>query len=234
MNVSELKTKLKLLKYELQRIFARPYYTLPYSISYFRYIKSQLLKSSIKGNHEPDYDLVFVVFGFAKNWILEAICREIAAYFPGKYCFHYSETNLPPSKAYFIAHYSFLPACVKLNPHIWGSKIIVWYTHPRNDLGISNDELIYILNKTTKVISACSQFARLLISQGLKSDQVTYIWVLLILKYFSPMNVKMVQLVFVQLFIIVKNQNEFLILLKRCPIVNLSSLVKGGRNTKNF
>ncbi|MDJ0732736.1 MAG: glycosyltransferase [Nostocaceae cyanobacterium] len=175
MNAITFKQNLKRIKSEFDRILARLYYTIPYSISYLKYIQSKFLNRNSKQKDELDYDLVFVVFGFAKNWILEAICREITAYFPGKYCFHYSETNLPPSKAYFIAHYSFLPACLKLNPHIWGSKILVWHTHPRNDLGISNDELIYVLNKVTKVICACSQFARLLISQGLKSHKVTYI-----------------------------------------------------------
>ncbi len=167
MFLANLKQKLKKHKVTINRILAKPVYTLPYAISYTKKIITPTL--------EPEYDLVFVVFGFAKNWILEAICREIATYFPGKYCFHYSETDLPVSKAYFIAHYSFLPTCLKLNPQMWGSKILVWHTHPRDDLGISQDELIYALNKSTKVICACSQFARLLVSQGLKPHKVTYV-----------------------------------------------------------
>ena len=140
-----------------------------------KFISDILGNKSLSKHTEIEYDLVFVIFGFAKNWILEAICKEIATYFPGKYHFHYSENNIPPAKAYFIAHYSFLPACLKQNSHMWGSKILVWYTHPRNDLSISNEELIYVLNKTTKVICTCSKFVQLLIDQGLKSERVTYI-----------------------------------------------------------
>ncbi len=162
-----MKQTLKNLKLQIERILARPIYSTPYNISYSR---SKLLKQV-----EPEYDLVFVVFGFARDWILEAICREMAAYFSFKYCFHYTETCLPPAKAYFIAHYSFLPACLKLNPHIWKSKILVWYTHPREDLGISNDELIYVLNKATNVICMCSQFAQMLVKQGVKASKVSYI-----------------------------------------------------------
>ncbi|MDJ0616918.1 MAG: glycosyltransferase family 4 protein [Calothrix sp. MO_192.B10] len=170
-----IKQEIKNIKILFEKILTILSYLLAYKTSYFKFIGDTLVKKSSLVNTEIEYDLVFVIFGFAKNWILEAICREIATYFSGKYCFHYSETDLPPSKAYFIAHYSFLPPCLKQNPHMWWSKILVWYTHPRNDLGISNEELIYVLNKATKVICACSQFARLLVSQGLKSERVTYI-----------------------------------------------------------
>jgi len=162
-----LKKPLKNLKFQIERILARPVYSIPYNISY--------LRSKLQQDIEPEYDLVFVVFGFARDWILEAICREMAAYFSFKYCFHYTETSLPPAKAYFIAHYSFLPACLKLNPHIWKSQILVWHTHPREDLGISNDELIYALNKATNVLCMCSQFAQMLVNQGVHSSKVTYI-----------------------------------------------------------
>jgi len=170
-----IKKEIKKIKTSLGKILPRLSYLLEYKISYLKFINGILIKKSIPNNLETEYDLVFVIFGFAKNWILEAICREIATYFPGKYYFHYSEKNIPPAKAYFIAHYSFVPACLKQNPHMWGSKILVWYTHPRNDLGISNEELIYVLNKVTKVISTCSKFVQLLISQGLKPERVTYI-----------------------------------------------------------
>ncbi|BAY48236.1 glycosyltransferase-like protein [Scytonema sp. HK-05] len=173
--ITGIKSKLKNLRNQVKRILARPAYTIPYARSYIKYLmsKSQPKPSPTEGLEQ--YDLVFVVLDLAKGWILEAICREIATYFPGKYCFHYSESSLPPSKAYFFAHYSFVPVCLKQNPSIWGSKIFVWHTHPRSDLNIGNDELIYALNKASKVICMCSQFARLLISQGVNSQKVTYI-----------------------------------------------------------
>ncbi|MEH1788324.1 MAG: glycosyltransferase family 4 protein [Nostoc sp.] len=131
--------------------------------------------SKLLGDSSPAklYDLVFVI-NDAKGWILEGICREIATYFPGDYFFAYSLADLPQAKAYFFAHYSFLPIALKQNPILWQSKLLVWYTHPK-DIGRSNEELIYTLNQTTKVICTCSQFAELINSQGVNRQQTTFI-----------------------------------------------------------
>ncbi|MEH1782484.1 MAG: glycosyltransferase family 4 protein [Nostoc sp.] len=131
--------------------------------------------SKLLGDSSPAklYDLVFVI-NDAKGWILEGICREIARYFPGDYFFAYSLADLPQAKAYFFAHYSFLPIALKQNPILWQSKLLVWYTHPK-DIGRSNEELIYTLNQTTKVICTCSQFAELINSQGVNRKQTTFI-----------------------------------------------------------
>ena len=174
MNIVKAKQYLRKIKANIKTISYSTLFTVPYIICYLKYIKSQVTNKSPSEANE-DYDVVFVILDLARGWVLEAICREIATYFPGKYCFHYSESSLPPSKAYFFAHYSFLLVCLKKNPSIWGSKLLVWHTHPRNDLGFTNEELIYALNRATKVICACSQFARLLVSQGVKPDKVTYI-----------------------------------------------------------
>jgi glycosyltransferase involved in cell wall biosynthesis len=124
---------------------------------------------------KEEYDLVFVIYKETRGWILEAICKEIANYFPGKYCYHDSTSYLPPSKAYFFSHYGLFPVCLQQNPHIWGAKSIVWYTHPK-DIGVRNCELIYALNKAaTKVVCTCSEFTRLLDSQGLSSKKTTFI-----------------------------------------------------------
>lgn len=170
-----IKTQLKKIKHQIEKILTIPAQILPYALSYLQFLLKKWQMQSESENIKEEYDLVFIVLDFAKSWILEAICREISTYFPGKYCFHYSELSLPASKAYFFAHYSFLPVCLKSNPHIWGSKTLVFHTHPRTDLGISNEELIYAMNRATKIICMCSQFAELLISQGLKPKKVTYI-----------------------------------------------------------
>lgn len=175
MKFERVKNKLKKTKKNIYTMLSKPYFMAPYILCHLKYLlKSKIInRSQLEANEI--YDVVFVVLDMARGWVLEAICREIATYFPGKYCFHYSESSLPPSKAYFFAHYSFLLVCLKKNPSIWGSKLLVWHTHPRNDLGFANEELIYALNRATKVICACSQFAKLLVSQGVKPDRVTYI-----------------------------------------------------------
>ncbi|MBD6619138.1 glycosyltransferase family 4 protein [Komarekiella sp. 'clone 1'] len=146
-------------------------YKYPYILEKAKSKFSNLIKNNLD-DHQL-YDLVFVIHD-AKGWILEAICREIATYFPGKYFFAYSLTELPQAKAYFFAHYSFLPIALKQNPILWQSKLLVWYTHPK-DIGRSNEELIYTLNQSTKVICTCSQFVELLKNQGVNSKKTTFI-----------------------------------------------------------
>lgn len=141
-----------------------------YALSWVNFCFKKLLG----GNSTKEYDLVFVIYESTRGWILEAICKEIAAYFPGKYCYHYSMSSLPPSKAYFFSHYGLFPICLQQNPHIWGAKSIVWYTHPK-DIGISNHELIDALNKATKVVCTCSEFVKLLNCQGLSSNKTTFV-----------------------------------------------------------
>lgn len=160
----------KKIYHKTRNFFFRRYYKQTYTLSW---VKSQLDKL-INVKPTTEYDLVFVIYESTRGWILEAICKEIAAYFSGNYCYHYSTSHLPPSKAYFFSHYALFPACLEQNSHIWNSKSIVWYTHPR-DIGISNDKLVYALSKATKVVSTCSQFVELLNSQGLSSEKTTFI-----------------------------------------------------------
>ncbi|MEQ8752498.1 MAG: glycosyltransferase family 4 protein [Coleofasciculus sp. G1-WW12-02] len=146
---------------------------------------NQFTKNS---NEDDEYDLVFIINKGDVNWILGAICREIANYFPGKYYFlragYYYEgknvfsytPNLPPlprSKAYFFAHYSYFTLCLRMYPELRHSKSFVWYTHPK---GIMRDEeFAYVMNHSTKVICMCSQFANRMVNCGVKPGKVTYI-----------------------------------------------------------
>jgi glycosyltransferase involved in cell wall biosynthesis len=115
------------------------------------------------------YDIVFV--SPEAGWILDGICKEIDKYYQGKTKFIYSANSLPYAKAYFFAHYSLLKSAIINNPHIISSKKLVWYTHVR-DVGYSTDELIYFLNKSTKVLATNSSNEKLLLSMGLKSKKV--------------------------------------------------------------
>ncbi|MBD2362980.1 glycosyltransferase [Anabaena minutissima FACHB-250] len=229
-----IKKKLKKIKKKAETILAKPAYIIPYTLAYWKFLISKLPSQKDTANTIEEYDLVFVVLDFARGWILEAICREIATYFPGKYCFHYSKSSLPPSKAYFFAHYSFLPICIKLNPSIWGSKILVWHTHPRNDLGISNDELIYVLNQASKVICACSQFARLLISQGLNSQKVTYILGAADQNLFQPHERENGAVGFCTAFYYRKEPERILNIIKMMPSHKFILLGKGWKNYDRF
>jgi glycosyltransferase involved in cell wall biosynthesis len=234
MVIFSVKNRLKKIKSKVEKIVVRPLYLLPYTLSYLKFLTNKLQKQNHSAHKVEEYDLVFVVLDFAKGWILEAICREIAAYFSGKYCFHYSEFSLPPSKAYFFSHYSFLPVCIKLNPLIWESKILVWYTHPRNDLGISEDELIYALNKASKVICTCSQFARLLVSQGVNSKKVTYTLGAADPNVFQPHERANGAVGFCTAFYYRKEPERILNIIKMMPTRKFILLGKGWKNYEKF
>ncbi len=145
-------------------------YKYPYILEKTKSKISKLIKNN---SSDKSYDLVFVIHD-AKGWILEGICREIATYFPGNYFFAYSLTELPQAKAYFFAHYSFLPIALKQNSTLWQSKLLVFYTHPK-DISRNSEELIYTLNESTKVICMCSEFAELLKNHGVNSKKTTFI-----------------------------------------------------------
>ena len=169
-----------LLKY----IITKNGYKLLYLISY---IKSFFQNRQQSETAKEEYDLVFVIDEGNRGWILEAICREIATYFPGKYGFSYSSyfpskhifsyspknLTLPLSKAYFFAHYSYFAVCLRLYPILWSRKSFIWYTHPK---GIMRDqEFAYVMNQSTKVICSCSQFSSRIVKCGVSSQRVTYV-----------------------------------------------------------
>jgi glycosyltransferase involved in cell wall biosynthesis len=142
----------------------------PYRKSYLK----NLLRRLFKKNLPDEYDMVYVIWEGARGWILEAICREIEKYYKVKSTYAYQLENLPPSKAYFFAHYSFFFTALKINPHLWSSKTLVFYTHP-SDIGISKKEFNYVYNQATKVVCMNSMFRDLLVREGLKEERSTFV-----------------------------------------------------------
>ncbi|MBW4538640.1 MAG: glycosyltransferase family 4 protein [Myxacorys chilensis ATA2-1-KO14] len=120
------------------------------------------------------YDLVFVICEGNKGWILDALCKEIATYFPGKCHFHYSEAFLPPAKAYFFSHYSLYPSGLAQNPQIAQAKLLVFYTHKKS-IGMSESALIAALNQATTTIFVNSRSCNELRAAGLEPAKSTYI-----------------------------------------------------------
>lgn len=159
-------------------------YKIIYFLSYLKSLGDRFNKS----NDKQEYDLVFVIDEGNRGWILDAICKEIAKYFSGNYHFSYayyfpgknfsshSPNNLPPlpkAKAYFFAHYSYFAVCLRLYPILWNRQSFIYYTHPK---GIMNDDqFAYMMNKSTKVICMCSQFAERLVNCGVNAQKVTYV-----------------------------------------------------------
>ncbi|MBI3315358.1 MAG: methyltransferase domain-containing protein [Candidatus Omnitrophica bacterium] len=130
-----------------------------------------------KRSSPPPYNLVFVFKKQASGWILEGICREIARYFPGKTRTYFMDARepLPPAKNYFFSHYSFLPECLKFHPTVWGGKIFVFHTHPKEVDAFKTMNYVYAFNQCEKVVCMNSRSVRSLQSQGVKPEKLAVV-----------------------------------------------------------
>jgi glycosyltransferase involved in cell wall biosynthesis len=122
----------------------------------------------------PEYDLVLIHPEDGQGWILEAICREIVKHYPGTWKIHHSRFAIPIARSYFIAHYAMLPDCLKLNPHMHGSVIRTWFTHPRFIRNLTRQELAYSFNQTG-AIATCGLFKELLQSWGVRPERISVV-----------------------------------------------------------
>lgn len=118
----------------------------------------------------PALDHVFVLDPAWRGWILDAICREIAAHVPGRHHFHYSTMDLPAANSYFIAHQSLVAPVLSNNPCVWRGRRVGFYTHP-SEILISHGQFIYALNQLDGMLFMCSQFRDRLVGEGLAAEK---------------------------------------------------------------
>ena len=123
---------------------------------------------------QNDHELVFVLPGDAGTWILGAICREIAAHTTMKTHFHYQTSQIPKAKYYFFAHYSLYFSALKRNPALWSRKCFVFHTHPK-DLGITDSEFAFVMNRSSKIIQMCSSFQPELEKRGVNAERLAVV-----------------------------------------------------------
>jgi glycosyltransferase involved in cell wall biosynthesis len=131
-----------------------------------------LVSTNIR-NKKIGFTITFVVLETQRKWILGAIAREIL-----KHTFIKSQTvdglrNLPDTKYFFFMHYANMVHAYRLNPHLLYRQVFVLYTHPNDDFDFSENELIYLLNKTTQIFCMCEQFKQLLIAKGVSEQKVS-------------------------------------------------------------
>lgn len=122
----------------------------------------------------PAYDQVFVLDPAWRGWILDAICREIAAHLPGRHHFHYSTRAVPAARSYFIAHQSLVAPTLANNPCVWRGRRVGFYTHP-SEILISHGQFIYALNQLHGLLFMCSQFRDRMIEEGLSPGKTDVI-----------------------------------------------------------
>lgn len=125
-------------------------------------------------HHTPEakYDLVFVLPPVEHHgWILDAICREIDTYCNCRTALVPYKETLPPSHAYFYSHYGYLRETIRRQPDVMQRRNLLFYTHPKK-LWYRDEELYYLMNTTSTVVSMCSTFADYLVRNGVRQEQV--------------------------------------------------------------
>ncbi len=115
---------------------------------------------------QPSLDHVFILDKAWRGWILDAICREIAAHMPGRHHFHFSTADVPAAGSYFISHQSLVAPVLSNNPCVWRGRRVGFYTHP-SEILISHGQFIYALNQLHGMLFMCSQFRDRMVEEGL-------------------------------------------------------------------
>lgn len=137
-----------------------------------KYIPSYILsKLCLSGNKNTKFDMCFVMD--SQGWILESISKNTAAHLTGfrnELC--YTPKDLPDSEWYFFTHFAYLKTALIHNPSLWNKKIITFFTHPREDLGINSAELDLILKKSKIIVTLNSPLKDYLKEKGVKEDKI--------------------------------------------------------------
>lgn len=143
--------------------------------AWIRHYASCAAKSCVYTVPENEIDLLFVVPAMSKGWILDAICRELSAYYPKNSLVHYHEfgESLPAAHAYFFIHYNMLFEALSKQPSIWRSKRYVWYTHNSDhECGAKESEIPWVLNRMTKIFTTNTKVHQNLIKQGVSPNKL--------------------------------------------------------------
>lgn len=156
--------RLTALSCQLRR---RPSFETPFVQCYANY----LVERALGHLPRPEVDLVFALPSASRGWILEAICHRLAEHLQGSWRFADDLTKLPPARAYFFPHYSLLSPALASNPHLWGARRIVFFTHPSPSY--DKPEVWYALKRATRIISMCSLHRQYLIDLGLLARRIT-------------------------------------------------------------
>jgi glycosyltransferase involved in cell wall biosynthesis len=120
----------------------------------------------------PRIDLCLVVKDGSRGWILEAVCREIAAHVDGRSEICGTLDRLPRARGYFFSHYHFYLAALKHHPHLWDSPCAVWVTHPKEEARDFGGSACVRALARTHVVSMCSMWRELLEQVGIPRNRL--------------------------------------------------------------
>jgi glycosyltransferase involved in cell wall biosynthesis len=120
----------------------------------------------------PAFDLVFVISENNRGWILDAVCQEVARYFPGTSTMHYGLSPLPEGKSYFFSHWALFVECVRRQRPLRHATTLVFFTHPPSLGRLRNLRLVRSLNHATRILSMSSLHAEAMVRRGVSAERV--------------------------------------------------------------
>lgn len=125
---------------------------------------------------EPKLDMVFVLPPeHVSGWVLDATCQEIEKYFSGTAEYIRYPAVLPPAKCYFYSHYSYFRGVLINQPEIIQARNVLWYTHPKEDLWFSEEEMLFTFESAYRVVCMCTMWANELKKKGVKNLSLAYV-----------------------------------------------------------
>ncbi len=112
--------------------------------------------------------------GNTHGWILDAICREIAANAPADKVsiVNTDADTFPDSDAYFFTHTGFFRDVLLRHPWIAARRNLVFFTHPENKNGLDRKKTAMLLNRADVVISMCELFKTELVQDGVNESSI--------------------------------------------------------------
>lgn len=113
-------------------------------------------------------DLCFVLSPRNRGWILEAVCRELAARLPHRSVISTSIRRPPSARAYFFSHQSLF---VRAAARVEGATNVVFFTHPSHRAEEAAS-FVETLGRASKIVSMSSVHAAALIEAGLPPGKV--------------------------------------------------------------
>lgn len=127
-------------------------------------------------NADGSVDWSFIVHENARGWILDAICREIGSRQPTSWKVTYHPEPAPAAKTYFFSHYLLLQNWLDRDPaRLANAKVLVWYTHPREEDPVSVKRLLLAFDHVTKVIFACESNRQVWLERGLPEEKTAVV-----------------------------------------------------------
>ncbi|MCA3242666.1 MAG: glycosyltransferase [Rubrivivax sp.] len=124
-----------------------------------------------------DRSWMFVLPKDSKGWILDAICHEIGQRVRGPVRYEYNppaKQPLPAADVYFFAHYWTFLDRVTRHPEVVNSKVLIWYTHPR-EIPYTREQELHAYGRATQLICTNGRFLADWLSAGLPKDRTSVV-----------------------------------------------------------